>query len=267
MSSSHSILIIDDEPNLRRSLGLILQRAGYAVTTASNAAEALHVLKAGAYDLTFLDIKLPDQNGIQLLPQIKILYPEMPILILTAHATLDTAIGAVRLGARDYLLKPIDPENILTRVDNLLKEAKPKRRREITSQLQDLLAELQSIDGKEARPVDADTSIPTTDPTRYLKCGPLVLDRHTHSVTYETCNTSLPPSAFDYLVTLARHSPHPVTYEKLVLESQGYQHISRAEAREIARWQMHEIRKLLEPDPRQPRLIITVRDVGYRLVA
>jgi DNA-binding response OmpR family regulator len=52
----------------------------------------------------------------------------------------------------------------------------------------------------------------------------------------------------------------------LVLESQGYEHISRSEAREIARWQMHEIRKLLEPDPRQPRLIITVRDVGYRLI-
>jgi DNA-binding response OmpR family regulator len=266
MSTSHSILIIDDEPNLRRSLGLILQRAGYAVTTASDAAEALHVLQAGAYDLTFLDIKLPDQNGIQLMPQLRELYPEMPILILTAHATLDTAIGAVRLGARDYLLKPIDPENILSRAESLLKEAKPKRRREITSQLQDLLAELQSIDGEEARPVTPDAPITTTDPTRYLKCGSLILDRHTHSVTYDNCSTSLPPSAFDYLVTLARHSPHPVTYEKLVSESQGYQHISRSEAREIARWQMHEIRKLLEPDPRQPRLIITVRDVGYRLV-
>jgi DNA-binding response OmpR family regulator len=266
MSSSHSILIIDDEPNLRRSLGLILQRAGYAVTTASDAAEALHLLQAGAYDLTFLDIKLPDQNGIQFLPQLRELYPEMPILILTAHATLDTAIGAVRLGARDYLLKPIDPETILTRVESLLKEAKPKRRREITSQLQDLLAELQSIDNKEARHDAPEKVVPSTDPTRYLKCGNLTLDRHTHSVTLENCNTSMPPSAFEYLVTLARHSPHPVTYEKLVSESQGYQHISRAEAREIARWQMHEIRKLLEPDPRQPRLIITVRDVGYRLV-
>jgi DNA-binding response OmpR family regulator len=57
-----------------------------------------------------------------------------------------------------------------------------------------------------------------------------------------------------------------VTYEKLVLESQGYQNLSRTEAREIARWQMYEIRKLLEPDPRHPQLIITVRDVGYRLI-
>src|SRR4030067_2410988 len=109
-TTSHSILIIDDEPNLRRSLGLILQREGYSITTASNASEAIQLLQAGAYDLAFLDIKLPDQNGIQLLPQIKALYPDMPILILTAHATLDTAILAVRLGARDYLLKRIAPE-------------------------------------------------------------------------------------------------------------------------------------------------------------
>ena len=132
MASSYSILIIDDEPNLRRSLGLILQRSGYSITTASNAYEAIQLLQAGAYDLTFLDIRLPDQNGIQLLPQIKEIYPDMPVLILTAHATLDTAIEAVRLGARDYLLKPIDPEGILSRVESILSEHKPKRVREIT---------------------------------------------------------------------------------------------------------------------------------------
>ncbi len=267
MASNHSILIIDDEPNLRHTLGLILRRGGYVITTASNAAEAIHLLQAGAYDLTFLDIRLPDQSGIKLLPQIRQLYPEMPVLILTAHAALETAIEAVRQGARDYLLKPIDPESILSRVDALLKEAKPKRRREIATQLQDLVAELQSIDGQEAAANTTDKPSAATDPTRYLKCGPLLLDRHTHSVQFNGTSTSLPPSTFDYLVTLARHSPHPVTYEKLVQESQGYEHLSRAEAREISRWQMHEIRRLLEQDPRHPQLIITVRDVGYRLVA
>jgi DNA-binding response OmpR family regulator len=266
MANNHSVLIIDDEPNLRRSLGLILQRAGYTVTTASNAAEALQLLQAGPFDIAFLDIKLPDKNGIQLLPQIKNLYPEMPILILTAHATLETAIGAVRLGAKDYLLKPIDPENILTRIEDIIKEQKPKRRREITNQMQKLLAELQSIDGKDPAKPDGDASSPQPDPTRYLQCGPLVLDRHTYSVQFADRHITMPPSSFDYLVTLVRHSPQPVSYEKLVSETQGYQHLSRAESREIARWQMHEIRKLLEPDPRHPNLIITVRDVGYRLV-
>ncbi len=266
MGTNHSILIIDDEPNLRRSLGLILQRVGYTVTTACDAAEALHLLQAGAYDLAFLDIKLPDLNGIQLLPQIRARYPDMPILILTAHASLDTAIGAVRLGARDYLLKPIDPDTILSRVAAILSEETPKRRREITTQIQDLLSELQSMDGKDAHPADGDKTSPLNDPSRYLKCGRLILDRHTHSVQVNDTNAPMPPSTFDYLVTLARHSPHPVSYEKLVSESQGYQHLSRSEAREIARWQMHEIRKVLEPDPRHPTLVITVRDVGYRLV-
>jgi DNA-binding response OmpR family regulator len=267
MATDSSILIIDDEPNLRRSLGMILQRAGYTITTASNAAEAVDLLRAGAYDLAFLDIKLPDQNGIQLLPQLRELYPDMPVLILTAHATLDTAISAVKLGARDYLLKPIDPENIISRVISIINEQKPKRRREITNQLQDLVNELQSIDRKDTLAMPSERVTQKSNPARHLICGELTLDRHTHSVLYQGENISLPPTTFDYLVTLVRHSPNAVTYEKLVTESQGYQELSRAEAREISRYQMHEIRKLLEADPRHPQLVITVRDLGYRLIA
>jgi DNA-binding response OmpR family regulator len=151
-------------------------------------------------------------------------------------------------------------------VESILSEQKPKRRREIATQLQSLLTELQSIEGKEIPGTPTDITSPPVDPARYLKCGPLVLDRHTHSVQIKDNTTSLPPSTFEYLVTLVRHSPHPVTYEKLVLESQGYQHVSRVEAREITRWQMHEIRKVLESDPRHPQSLITVRDLGYRLV-
>jgi DNA-binding response OmpR family regulator len=268
MALNNTILIIDDEPNLRHSLGLILQRKGYIITTAANAAEGLHLLKAGAYDLIFLDIKLPDQSGIQLLPQIKDLYPDMPVLILTGHATLDTAIEAVRSGARDYLLKPIDPEDIISRVNKVLSEQKPpQRRREIAAQMQNLLAELRYIDGNEAPIAEINSSAPPTDPARFLRCGPMILDLHTHSVQINEHNIPIPPSTFDYMVTLVRHSPNPVTYEKLVSESQGYQHLNRAEAREITRWQIHEIRKAIEPDMRHPTIVITVRDVGYRLVA
>ena len=267
MAVNQTILIIDDEPNLSRSLGLILQRAGYLITTASNAAEALQLLVVGAFDLTFLDIKLPDQSGIQLLPQIRNLYPDMPVLILTAHATLDTAIEAVRAGARDYLLKPIDPGDILDRTRKILSEQMPpKRRREITAQMQNLLAELRTIEGEETTVKDAMISSPPTEPSRFLRCGRMVLDRYTHSVQSNEHNIPIPPSTFEYLVTLVRHSPDPVTYDKLVMESQGYQNLSRAETREITRWQMHELRKYLESDPRHPQMIITVRDVGYRLL-
>ena len=249
MALRDSILIVDDEPKLARSLSLILQRAEYIVTTAEDAAKALELLRAGAYDLVFLDIRLPDQSGIQLLPQIHAIYPDMPVVMVTAHATLETAIAAVRAGARDYLLKPINPEDILARAKKILDEqAQPKRKREIASQIQALLSELQSPNGKDAREAGSNLSQAVPDPTRYLKRGELQLDLHTHRVTIDGRSVSLPPSTFDYLVTLMRHSPNPVAYDTLVKESQGYQEISRIEAKEMTRWQIHELRKALEVD-------------------
>ena len=267
MAASETILVVDDEPKLSRSLALILQRQGYVVTTAASAAEALELLQAGAYDLGFLDIKMPDQSGIQLLGKVRKLYPDMPVLMLTAHASLDSAIEAVRAGARDYLLKPIDPEAILARVKKILDEQKqPKRRREITSQIQALLTELHTADGEENSPYNINQGLPAPDPARFLKRGTLVLDLHTRHASLDERSITLPPSTFDYLATLVRHSPQVVAYETMILESQGYQGLSRIEAKEITRWQVHEIRKALEDDARHPRMIITVRDVGYRLV-
>lgn len=267
MATNETILVVDDEPKLSRSLALILQRAGHVVTTAASAGEAMQLLQAGAYDLVFLDIKLPDQSGIHLLSQIRSLYPEMPVLMLTAHASLESAIEAVRAGARDYLLKPIDPQAILARVDEILEEQKqPRRRREITSQIQALLTELDSGEGSQASVYGLVQDSSPADPARFLKCGPLLLDLHTRRVQLDERSISLPPSTFDYLATLVRHSPKPVAFDTLVLESQGYQGLSRIEAKEIARWQVHEIRKAIEEDSRHPRLLITVRDVGYRLV-
>ena len=266
MTTPYTILVIDDEPLLRHTLALILQRAGYQVTQAGDGKEALHCLQAGAYDLAFLDLKLPDTNGLTLLPEIRRQYPDMPVLILTAHATLESAMEAVRQGARDYILKPIDPKHILTRVSEVLAEQRqPRRRREIVSQVQELLAELRQVDGSETLASGVVPALPAADPARFLICGKLSVDLHTRHVLLDNKYVSLPPSTFDYLVTLMRHSPKAVPYEVLVREAQAYS-LSRAEAREMARWQIHELRKTLETDPRHPQYIITVRDVGYRLV-
>jgi DNA-binding response OmpR family regulator len=267
MAMNDTILIVDDEPKLSRSLALILQRAGYKVNTAATAREGLQLLQAGPFDLVFLDIMLPDQSGIKVLPNIRKLYPDMPVVILTAHASLETAIEAVRAGASDYLLKPIDPEAIIARVNKIRDDQKqPKRRREITSQIQALLDELHTTNNHETSPFGLTPASTSTDPARYIKRGELVLDLHTRHVKLNDRNILLAPSTFDYLVTLIRHSPQPVSYDTLVMESQGYQGLSRIEAKEITRWQIHEIRKALEEDVRHPRMVITVRDVGYRLV-
>jgi DNA-binding response OmpR family regulator len=266
MSAPKSILIIDDEPNLRRSLALILQRQEYSVTTAGNAKEALQCLEAGPFDLVFLDLKMPDVGGLELLPEIRELYPNMPVLILTAHATLDSAIDAVRKGARDYLLKPIEPDLILARVEDVLSGVEgPRRRREIVGEMQNLISELQQID-QGVQPGTAGTSIsPPTDPDRFLQKGPFILDMHARYLRLGDRMITLSPTTFDYLVTLVRHSPDPVSYETLVTESQGFK-TTLAEARDIARWRIHELRKAIEDDNKNPRYIFTVRGTGYRLV-
>ncbi len=122
MTTNASILVVDDEENLRRTLALILQREGYVVTTAASVKEASGCLEASAFDLVCLDLKLPDASGLTLLPEIHSQYPDMPVLILTAHDKLGVALEAVRGGARDYLLKPIDPPILLARVKEVLAE-------------------------------------------------------------------------------------------------------------------------------------------------
>jgi DNA-binding response OmpR family regulator len=266
MPSENTILIIDDESNLRYTLSLILQRAGYQVTTAASPKEARQFFQSGPYDLVFLDLKMPEEDGLVFLPEIRRMFPDMPVMILTAHATLNSAIEAVRLGARDYILKPIDPEEILNRTKEMLAQTKvPQRRRKIVSQIQELLGELGGTEQPAAQSDDGQPKTPDEDPNRYLRRGPLALDMFTRHAILEGRDIAIPPTTFDFLVTMLRHSPSPVPYETLVAESQGY-NLSRIEACEMARWQIHELRKALEPDPAHPRLIITVRDIGYRLI-
>lgn len=265
MTTQNTILIVDDENHLRLSLALILQKEGYHVETAADAEAALDCLRARTYDLMFLDLNLPGMSGIDLLVEVHQRYPHLSVLILTAHAALESAIQAVRLGARDYLIKPVEPVLIITRVAEILAEREqPARKKEIVSQIQGLLVELQNFDGEEATPIHAQTALPPTEATRFLKKGDFELDLHARHVTLNGKYIPIAGIYFDYLCTLLRHAPKAVAYITLVKETQGYD-VATAEARDLARWRIHELRKLIEEDPERPQYILTVRGVGYRL--
>ncbi len=265
MVSTYTILVVDDETNLRLTLAQILKNAGYSVTTAGEGAEALQYMQAGQYDLVFIDLKMPGMDGLTLLREIRRCYPDMPVLILTGHATLDSATEAVRLGARDYLYKPVDPARILERTREILAEQEqPLRRREIVVQIQNLLSELRNIDGQAAAEPAPPTQA-TGVPSHVLKRGLFAVDLQTRQVRIGSRMVPLTDNAFSYLVTLLRHAPDAVSYQTLVSESQGYQ-VTRGEAQEMARWWVHQLRKVLEEDPTAPRYIVTVRGTGYRLI-
>lgn len=264
MTLSGSVLIIDDEVTLCQTFTRILRQAGCEATAAMDGTEALQRLATSTYDLAYLDLHLPGANGLEVLKEIHLLQPQLPVILFTAHASLQSAIEAMRLGATDYLIKPVDPETLIARTRAVLSErAVQRRRREIQTQIEGLQAELAALESATAPPVPTTASLPSE---RFLKRGRLVLDLQARRATFGEEELSLPPAAFDYLVVLARHAPDVVDYQTLVTEAQGYQ-IDRRQAQELAKWHIHELREALEPDPDQPRHVLNMRGTGYRLVA
>ena len=99
------ILIIDDEAALRQTLTRILQRAGLQVTSAASGQEGLDYLAQLPFDLVYLDIRMPDMNGMEVLKIMHAAYPELPVVLFTAQPDLSSALEALRRGATDYLVK------------------------------------------------------------------------------------------------------------------------------------------------------------------
>ena len=266
MAVTGRILIVDDEASLRHSLTRILQGAGHDVTTAESGREGLDYLAQQPFDLVFLDIRMPDMNGLETLKVIHRKHPLVSVVLFTAQPDLSSAIQAMREGATDYLLKPLKPQIILERARSLLAQMQVERRkREIQVQIETLQAELVSLESAQVIPVDRDLKDQVHD-ERFLIRGKLKLDLHARRLSIGKDIIDLPPTSFDYLLVLARHAPKVVDYRTLVAEAQGYQAEAR-EAQELVKWHIHQIRQLIEPNLAQPIYVINVRGTGYRLVA
>jgi DNA-binding NtrC family response regulator len=107
------ILVIDDEAGIRESLEVLLTLEGYAVSTAPDGEEGLRILDQESFDLVLLDLALPGQSGLELLPQIKERLPELPVIMITAYGTVANIVEAVRAGAENFIQKPWDNEKLL----------------------------------------------------------------------------------------------------------------------------------------------------------
>lgn len=119
---SRRILIADDEAEIRESLSLLLEEEGYRCTTASDGTKAKKAIDEESYDILISDLKMPGADGIEVLEHLITHSSETLAIIITAHATVDTAIQALRKGASDYILKPLDFEEVLIRIRNLLQQ-------------------------------------------------------------------------------------------------------------------------------------------------
>ena len=110
------VLIVDDEKSIRRTLKDILEFEKYTVAEASDGLECLVKLKRDKYDVVIMDIKMPKMDGMEALDRIQLLVPDTPVIMISGHASIDTAVDAVKKGAFDFISKPPDLNRLLITV-------------------------------------------------------------------------------------------------------------------------------------------------------
>ncbi len=117
---AESILIVDDEEIIRESLSFVLAKEGFRVQEAANGRFALDMIREQTFDLVITDLEMPEMKGIELLEQITLHSPETLVVIITAYGSIDTAIAALRKGAVDYILKPVEFDELIVKITRLL---------------------------------------------------------------------------------------------------------------------------------------------------
>jgi two-component system response regulator RegX3 len=222
------ILVVDDEPSVRESVGYALEQEGFDVTLASDGEDAEGRLTDNEYDLLILDIMMPGKSGLDICREVRAKSP-VPIILLTAKdAEVDKVVG-LEVGADDYVTKPFSVRELLGRV-----RAQLRRR------------ELDRTGAAEGAAIEA---------------GPVTIDLARHLVTIRGEPVNLTRSEFQVLRLLAE-SPGQVFSRKEIME-ELWQTEFRGDVR-ACDVHISNLRQKVERDPQKPELVLTVRRVGYR---
>jgi DNA-binding response OmpR family regulator len=228
-------LVVEDNLSLRNAVVYNLKKEGYEVVVAEDGEQALAVWEKGGVDLVLLDVMLPTLDGFEVCRRLRQL-TSVPILMMTARSDEVDRVVGLELGADDYVTKPFSMRELLARVKAILRR--------------------QALLQDEWRQAKTKTS------TEAVVAGPLQIDLPRRQVLYEGRDVRLTPKEFDLLVQLARHPNQIFSADQLSSLVWGYS--SLGDVRTV-RVHIRLLREKLEPNPSRPRLIETLRGVGYRL--
>lgn len=225
-----SILIVDDEPALREALTYSLSREGYAVSSAATSAEALAKVDRQMPNFIVLDLGLPDADGLELCRRVRS-RSSVPILMLTARQSEVDKIVGLEMGGDDYMTKPFSIRELLARIKAILRR---------------------SAQDANARQVDT------------IEFGETVIDRLAHRVTHKGEEITLTPLEFEMLSFLAENRGIVFSRETLLDRVWKYSYPEGSRTVDVhMRW----LRQKIEDDPARPKILLTVRGVGYKLEA
>jgi DNA-binding response OmpR family regulator len=270
------ILVVDDEGAIRYSVSKTLQRVGYTVHEAASGEEALEMMKKDDYDVVLTDIRMPGLTGVELLKRIKEVAPDSIVILMTGYASLGTAVESLRLGAHDYLIKPSSSQDIRQSVAKGVERAQNlKRRRALLDAIRNNVFELARAD-VEPPTTTYEPSSYTSDAQRSegsainelsdtnMTLGPLTIYPGRYQISVGDQPIDLTPTEFDLLLYLAAHRGRVVSCHELVREVRGYT-VDEAEAREVIRPHVSNLRRKLKQTGEDADLIVNVRGIGYRL--
>jgi len=260
-----TVLIVDDELMVRRVLGDALSRAGYMVELAGSGQEGLERLRRPGIDLVLLDLYLGDIDGVQVMQETRNRWPQLPIIMLTAHGSMASAIAAVRCGASDYLLKPISIEALRESVARVLeKSSAVYHRKEWLRGMYQQMRSFLEHEGVLEDSVEVAPAILSAAPTRGVyEAGPLRVDQQQHAVSMGGQPIEVTPSEFAILLELVVRPGAVVSCLRLV-QALNTSVADEEEARQLIRPHIARLRRKLELDSSQPRHLLSIRGVGYR---
>ncbi len=225
---AETILVIDDNCLTLEGIRAGLEADAYRVVLARDAAEAMEQFHQAHPHLVILDIVLPDKSGWEVCNWLRGI-SEVPIIMLTGLAAKEDIIAGLRAGADDYIVKPFLIDELLARVQAVLRR----------------------------------THVPVSAPGEKMSFGggDLVIDPENHSVRAYGQEVKLTPVEFELLLYLARNAGHLLTYRAIFDAVWAYETRS---SRSSVKWYVHRLRSKIEKDRRAPRFVLTERGIGYR---
>jgi two-component system KDP operon response regulator KdpE len=227
MNDSLRILLVDDDPAIRRALRTSLNELGFQVTEAMRGEEAIHLARAATFDVVLLDVQMPGMGGVKTLASLRSIAPRLPILMVTVQDSEEQKVEALERGADDYIVKPFGVRECIARIRAVVRRSRAPE-------------------------------LPKDAP---LQIGEIMVQPPTRQVSKAGRPIHLTPTEYDILHFLMLNAGRAVTYGKLLSTVWGTEYRNEID---YLRTFVRQLRKKIEDDPSNPRYLLTDAYVGYR---